>query len=84
MITDIITFFRSKKFLSKPVVQLTGFLLIIWTVIFGDSSHAHTWAEKYIPGFWSLFTIAACTGLIYFVRWLRIIGLQTREDYYDQ
>jgi hypothetical protein len=48
-----------------------------------DTSHAHTWAEKVIPGFWGLFGFAACAILIIVARWFGHSGIMTREDYYD-
>jgi hypothetical protein len=48
-----------------------------------DTSHAHTWVEKHIPGFWSIFGLVSCTVLIFFGRWLASAGIEREEDYYD-
>ena len=56
--------------------------IVIWSLTV-DTSHAHTWAEKYIPGFWSIFGLASCTVLIFFARWFRSAGIERQEDYYD-
>jgi hypothetical protein len=57
-------------------------LIVIWSLTV-DTSHAHTWAEKMIPGFWSLFGLGACAVLIMVARWFGKSGIMTREDYYD-
>lgn len=49
-----------------------------------DTSHAHTWMEKYIPGFWSIFAIVSCIVLIFFARWFAAAGIEREEDYYDR
>ncbi|MEI7730262.1 MAG: hypothetical protein WCO56_11860 [Verrucomicrobiota bacterium] len=46
--------------------------------------HAHTWAEKNIPGFWALFGFAACVVIILVSKWFGHRGIMTREDYYDE
>lgn len=56
-------------------------VLILSLVV--DTSHAHTWMEKYIPGFWSIFAIASCIVLIFFARWLASAGIEREEGYYD-
>jgi hypothetical protein len=57
-------------------------LIVIWSMTV-DTSHAHTWAEKVIPGFWSLFGLCACAVLIMVARLFGKSGIMTREDYYD-
>ncbi len=60
--------------------------VMIGAVVFSltvDKSHAHTWVEKYIPGFWSIFALASCIVLIFFARWLAAAGVEKGEDYYD-
>jgi hypothetical protein len=48
-----------------------------------DKSHAHTWMEKYIPGWWSIFGFVACVLIIILSKWYGHLGIMTREDYYD-
>jgi len=64
------------------------FFGIVGAVLIGsllvDTSHAHTWMEKYIPGFWSIFGIVSCIVLIYFARWFGAAGIEREEDYYDR
>ena len=48
-----------------------------------DTSHAHTWMEKYIPGFGSIFAIVSCIVMIFFARWLAAAGIEREEGYYD-
>jgi hypothetical protein len=52
---------------------------LIWV----DKSHAHTWMEKYIPGWWSIFGFIACVLIIILSKWYGHLGIMTREDYYD-
>ncbi|NNK94578.1 MAG: hypothetical protein HKP41_09535 [Desulfobacterales bacterium] len=63
------------------------FYFVIFAVIIGsfmvDTSHAHTWAEKNIPGFWSIFGVVSCFILIFFARWLAKAGITKEENYYD-
>jgi hypothetical protein len=59
---------------------IAGVLLLSLLV---DTSHAHTWMEKYIPGFWSIFAIVSCIVLIFFARWLASAGIEREEGYYD-
>ena len=49
-----------------------------------DKHHAHTWAEKHIPGFWALFGFVACVLIIIVSKWYGHLGIMTREDYYDR
>ncbi len=56
--------------------------IVVWSLTV-DTSHAHTWVEKHIPGFWSIFGIGACIVLIFFARWLASAGIERQEDYYD-
>lgn len=48
-----------------------------------DTSHAHSWVEKHIPFFWSLFGFIAAAAVIGFTRWFGQSGIQTNVDYYD-
>ena len=57
--------------------------ILVWSVFGVDFSHAHTWAEKNVPLFWSLFTIVAAIVLIVFAGWVAK-NIQTTEDYYDR
>ncbi|GAB4346791.1 MAG: hypothetical protein Kow0089_24250 [Desulfobulbaceae bacterium] len=48
-----------------------------------DTSHAHTWVEKNIPFFWSLFGFAAAAIIIGAARWFGHSGIMVRSDFYD-
>ena len=56
--------------------------VFVWSLTV-DTSHAHTWAEKYIPGFWSIFGIVSCIALIFIARWYAGAGISKEENYYD-
>lgn len=58
-------------------------LLVVIDLVWVDKSHAHTWMEKYIPGWWSIFGFIACVLIIILSKWYGHLGIMTREDYYD-
>ncbi len=61
-----------------------GTIAVVLTLsLMVDTSHAHTWMEKYIPGFWSIFAMVSCIVLIFFARWLASAGIEREEGYYD-
>ena len=57
-------------------------LIFIWSLTV-DTSHAHTWMEHYIPGFWMLFALGSVIVLISVARWFSSAGIRQEEDYYD-
>jgi len=83
MIVHLIDFLRDRL---KLVIRLSYCVLALLVVIsiFIDKHHAHTWAEKHIPGFWSLFGFLACVIIILVSKWYGHLGIMTREDYYDK
>ena len=56
--------------------------ILLWSITV-DTSHAHSWAEKKVPGFWSLFGFISATVLIFFARWFSQSGISREENYYD-
>lgn len=70
---------RAVIWLSYAVLAL----LVLNDIFFVDKSHAHTWAEKHIWGFWSIFGFVACVLIIVVSKWYGHLGIMTREDYYD-
>ena len=56
--------------------------VVVWSLTV-DTSHAHTWFERFIPGFWSLFGLLSVLVLIFVARWLAGAGIAQEEDYYD-
>ncbi len=82
MIVNFIDYLRDR--LQSVIYCCYGAIvfILIWSLTV-DTSHAHTWAEKVIPGFWGLFGFAACAILIMVARWFGHSGIMTREDYYD-
>lgn len=79
---------RVIDFIAKRHKQATAVLvgvmigIFLWSLTV-DTSHAHTWVEQYIPGFWSLFGIISCIVLIFVARWFSSAGIAKKEDYYD-
>ncbi|MBM9538018.1 hypothetical protein [Desulfobulbus alkaliphilus] len=49
-----------------------------------DSSHAHSWADRYIPFFWSFFGFAAAAAIIGITHVLRRAGIQAPTTFYDR
>ncbi len=82
MIVNFIDYLRDR--LQSVIYCCYGgiVLILIWSLTV-DKSHAHTWAEKMIPGFWGLFGLGACAILILGAWWFGRSGIMTREDYYD-
>ena len=83
MIIQIIDYLKEHATAVKNSCYIGVAIMLIWSVLGVDNHHAHTWAEKHIPGFWSLFGIGASVVLIFFARWFGKSGIMTREDYYD-
>ena len=82
MIINLIDYLRDR--LQYVIYSCYGAMafIIIWSMTV-DTSHAHTWAEKMIPGFWALFGLGSCAIVIMVARWYGKSGIQAREDYYD-
>ena len=82
MIADFIDYLRDRLQYLTWFCYVAMAFIVIWSLTI-DTHHAHTWAEKMIPGFWSLFGLASCAIVIMVARWYGKSGIQTREDYYD-
>ncbi|MEN8190547.1 MAG: hypothetical protein ABFS19_11935 [Thermodesulfobacteriota bacterium] len=82
MIVDLIDYLKERLQLLRYGLYGTVIGVIIWSLTV-DTSHAHTWAEKMIPGFWALFGLGSCAAVILTARWFGKSGIMTREDYYD-
>ncbi|MBU0946459.1 MAG: hypothetical protein KJ804_01690 [Proteobacteria bacterium] len=82
MIVNFIDYLRER--LQAVIYCCYGVMtfIVIWSLTV-DTSHAHTWAEKMIPGFWSLFGLCGCAIIIMVARWFGKGGIMTQEDYYD-
>lgn len=83
MIQDLVQLIQKHSSAVKLIALITGVAIVIWSIAGVDASHAHSWMEKHVPGFWSLFALAACIILIFFVKWFSNCGIQREEDYYD-
>ena len=83
MIIKLVDYLKERPTQVKRSCYAGIAIMLVWSIAGVDSHHAHTWAEMHIPGFWSLFGLAACVVLIFFARWLGKSGIMTREDYYD-
>jgi len=83
MIIKIVDYLKERPVAVKYSCYIATAIMLVWSIAVVDKHHAHTWMEMNIPGFWSLFGLAACVVLIYFARWFGKSGIMTREDYYD-
>ncbi len=58
-------------------------IILVWSIAGVDNHHAHTWAEKHIPWFWSIFALISAAVLIFVAR-LISKNTEASEDYYDK
>jgi hypothetical protein len=82
-LVKIIEFLRNRL---KTVIWVScGVLILLFAVdvLFIGKEHAHTWAERRVPGFWSIFGFFACAVIILLSKWYGHLGIMTRENYYD-
>lgn len=82
MIVNLLDYLRERPQRVRYALYGIMALIFIWSLTV-DTSHAHSWAEKIIPGFWGWFGLASVAILIMVARWLGKSGIMTREDYYD-
>lgn len=80
--TRLIEYLTENPTILRYALYLFAIIIAIWSATV-DTSHAHTWAEKFIPGFWSIFGFVSCVVLILVTGWLARAGLSREEDYYD-
>jgi len=82
MIVNLIDYLRDRlRYVTYSCYGAMVFI-VFWSMTV-DTSHAHTWAEKMIPGFWAFFGLGSCAIIIMVARWYGKSGIQAREDYYD-
>jgi len=79
----IIDYLKERPQAARYLLYVIIGAVVVWSLTV-DTSHAHTWAEKYIPGFWSFFGLIASVVLIFFARWLAGAGIGREDDYYDK
>ncbi len=82
MFLHCIEFIRARQKGATLLLFLALAGIAIWSLTI-DLHHAHTWAEKEIPFFWSIFALLTALILVFFCRWFRQCGITAREDYYD-
>ena len=78
----LIEFLQERASIVRFCLYLTAAIVLIWSLTL-DHSHAHTWVEQHIPGFWSIFGFVSCVILVFVSAWLGRAGLAQEEDYYD-
>ncbi|PID42260.1 MAG: hypothetical protein CR981_02570 [Proteobacteria bacterium] len=79
---EMIEYLKKRPQLITTCVMLTGLAILLWSLSV-DTAHGHSWLERHIPGFWSLFGIISCIVLIFVARWFSSTGIEREEDYYD-
>ncbi len=69
---------------EKTVRAVCWALLAVFAgaTFFVDNDHAHTWAERHVPGFWSVFGFGAAAVIIGVARWLGRAGILTGPEEY--
>lgn len=80
--TRLIEYLAKHPSIGRFALYLVTAFILVWSITV-DTSHAHTWAEKFIPGFWSIFGLVSCVVLIFVSGWMAKAGLSREEDYYD-
>ena len=83
MIVNFIDYLKARPRIAGLYCCIGIAAIVIWSLTV-DMEEAHTWVERNIPAFWSLFGLAACTIIIFFSRWFGKAGIKIREDYYDK
>lgn len=84
-LVQLIEYARSSRhrLLRRLIVSLIVLDVLDTLPLMVDKQHAHTWMEL-IPGFWTLFGVGGCIGLILLSKGFGHLGIMTREDYYDE
>ncbi|PIE68687.1 MAG: hypothetical protein CSA21_05980 [Deltaproteobacteria bacterium] len=72
---------RIRPQLVRGICCLALALLLIFSAVV-DRSHGHSWVERSIPFFWSMFAFVASAAIIGLTRWLGGMGIQARLDLY--
>jgi len=57
--------------------------LVLAYSLYVDKGHAHTWVEKNVPFFWSLFGFIAAAIIILVAYWYGHSGIMARKDFYE-
>ncbi|THB78574.1 MAG: hypothetical protein D6B25_03750 [Desulfobulbaceae bacterium] len=78
---QLIDFFKDHPTLARLIFFGTIGGVVIWSLT-TDTSHGHSWVEKHIPAFWSIFGFISCLVLIFFARWFSDSGIRKGDDYY--
>ncbi len=69
-------------------IAIVLFLILLGLIAGGslivDTHHAHSWGEKYIPFFWSMFAFIAAAAIIRIASWFGKTGIQVPTDFYDR
>ena len=78
----IIEYLRER--LDTVIKTCYGILAVVLAFsLYVDTSHAHTWVEKNVPFFWSLFGFVAAAVIIGAAYWYGHSGIMARKDYYE-
>ncbi|MBN2331487.1 MAG: hypothetical protein JXO49_11640 [Deltaproteobacteria bacterium] len=82
MIAQLIGYLRD----HATVMKWLFFAFLAFAVVFdflAARHHPHFWGDSVI-GFWSLFGIGGCLGMIVICKGLSHVWLMKGEDYYDE
>lgn len=78
----IVSFLRD----NSDTLKWIFFAYLAFAVVFdffADRHHAHFWAD-YIIGFWAIFGLIGCLGMIVICKGISHVWLMKDEDYYDK
>ena len=68
------------------ILKLVFFGFLVFSIVFDFLAHRHEphFFGDNIIGFWSMFGLAACLGMIVGCKGLSHVWLEKGEDYYDK
>ena len=82
-LVKLIEFLRNRLKAVRLACIAVLVLLAAASILFVSKEEAHTWAEKHVPAFWSVFGFVACVVIIIASKWFGHAGIMVREDYYE-
>ncbi len=84
MIVQLFEKLDKNRLAVRVCTFISAGVVLLYTLLFADNDHPHTWLEAHIPAFWTLFTIAACGILVIGAKIYGSLGIKREEDYYDK
>ena len=79
----VITFLRDNSRALKWLFFAFLLFTVVFDVFFVERHAPHFWGDS-IRGFWSLFGVLGCMGMVAVFKGLYHVWLKQSEDYYDK